>query len=199
MTAKIARDKIEDAVLRASSKLKEAGLTTRPRSFYTDKNLTEEQEFSPKTILVFGDLAVILEKVCHVGVNAKEFHAAHILLKHGCKLSIYSTLQKRYLYTLGLKHGDVLCLKRAVGCIEYLVLVFFLCAFKIFIKGLFRSVSHGDEQRRANTVIELFVLHARIFNEGSNIIPYLLVFFTLGVAERAELVSNLLYYMSGYL
>ena len=57
MTAKIARDKIEDAVLRASSKLKEAGLTTRPRSFYTDKNLTEEQEFSPKTILVFGDLA----------------------------------------------------------------------------------------------------------------------------------------------
>ena len=57
MTAKIAREKIEDAVLAAEKKLKEVGLTTRPRSFYTDKNLTEAQEFSPKSLLVFGDLA----------------------------------------------------------------------------------------------------------------------------------------------
>ena len=57
MTAKIAREKIEDAVLAAEKKLKEIGLTTRPRSFYTDKNLSEAQEFSPKSLLVFGDLA----------------------------------------------------------------------------------------------------------------------------------------------
>ena len=57
MTAKIARDKIEDAVLKASQKLKDAGLATRPRSFYTDKNLTEEQDFSPRSLLVVGDLA----------------------------------------------------------------------------------------------------------------------------------------------
>ena len=57
MTARIARERIEAAVIAAAERLKEAGLLTKSRSFYTDKNLAESTEFSPTSLLLFGDLA----------------------------------------------------------------------------------------------------------------------------------------------
>ena len=57
MNVKIAREKIEEAIKAGAERLSAAGLKTKVRSFYTDKNLAETDEFSPKVILLFGDVA----------------------------------------------------------------------------------------------------------------------------------------------
>ena len=57
MNVKIAREKIEEAIKAGAERLSAAGLKTKVRSFYTDKNLAETEEFSPKVILLFGDVA----------------------------------------------------------------------------------------------------------------------------------------------
>ncbi len=57
MTARIAKERIEAAVLAAVGRLNGAGLLTKSRTFYTDKNLAESTEFSPSALLLFGDLA----------------------------------------------------------------------------------------------------------------------------------------------
>ena len=57
MNVKIAIEKIDEVLSGAESRLTEIGLKTKKRTFYTDKNLAETNEFSPKVILVFGDLA----------------------------------------------------------------------------------------------------------------------------------------------
>lgn len=57
MNVKIAREKIEEVIKAGAERLSAAGLKTKVRSFYTDKNLAETEEFSPKVILLFGDVA----------------------------------------------------------------------------------------------------------------------------------------------
>lgn len=57
MNVKIAIEKMNEVLNDAEVRLRGAGLKTRKRTFYTDKNLAETQEFSPKVILLFGDLA----------------------------------------------------------------------------------------------------------------------------------------------
>ena len=55
MTARIAKERIEAAVLTAEEKLKSAGLITKTHSFYTDKNLSESTEFLlPKESKVYA-------------------------------------------------------------------------------------------------------------------------------------------------
>lgn len=57
MTARIAREKIEESILKAKGMLTEQGLTAKAESFYTDKNLDKSAEFTVKSILLFGNLS----------------------------------------------------------------------------------------------------------------------------------------------
>lgn len=50
--------KIEERLLSLSSPLKEMGFSIESRILYADKNLQEYTEFTPKCIIVFGDIAI---------------------------------------------------------------------------------------------------------------------------------------------
>lgn len=50
--------KIEEKLLSLSAPIKEMGFTIENRILYADKNLQEYTEFTPKCILIFGDIAV---------------------------------------------------------------------------------------------------------------------------------------------
>ncbi len=50
--------KIEERLLELSSPLKELGFAVESRILYADKSLQEYTEFTPKCILIFGDIAI---------------------------------------------------------------------------------------------------------------------------------------------
>ena len=58
MTIQQAFEKIQTALVAKKEILEECGFTTRIRTFYTDKNLSEKTEFTAKCILVFGNIDI---------------------------------------------------------------------------------------------------------------------------------------------
>lgn len=58
MTVQQAYEKIQTALVEKKTLLEDYGLTTRIRTFYTDKNLSEKSEFNAKCILVFGNIDI---------------------------------------------------------------------------------------------------------------------------------------------
>ena len=58
MTVQQAYERIQTALVEKKTLLEDYGLTTRIRTFYTDKNLSEKTEFTAKCILVFGNIDI---------------------------------------------------------------------------------------------------------------------------------------------
>lgn len=55
--------KIEEKLLELSAPIKEMGFSIENRILYADKNLQEYTEFTPKCILIFGDIAIGTEEL----------------------------------------------------------------------------------------------------------------------------------------
>ncbi|MBQ8689384.1 MAG: hypothetical protein IJ515_03360 [Clostridia bacterium] len=58
MTVQEAYIQIDTAIEKYVPQLQELGLVVKKRIFYTDKNLVQMQEFTDKSILIFGDIAI---------------------------------------------------------------------------------------------------------------------------------------------
>ena len=58
MTVQEAYSAIDKAIEKYAPQLRDLGFVVKKRIFYTDKNLVQMQEFTEKSILIFGDISI---------------------------------------------------------------------------------------------------------------------------------------------
>ncbi len=141
-------------------------------------------------LVILFDL--FLERSVQVRVNAQELKPFLFLLHMADEWIVNGSGHDDSVNALLPEHVDILALLLFIGHIEHRILMLFLVLIQAVLQGEVFAFQILIKDIIPHFLRELFILDITEFDEWRNIVPVLLIVFTVRLAHAGKLVSHLL-------